>query len=123
MQRRYAGMRRHCDRMQGRCDRMQRLAHLYRSLALIERWVGTGFSGYWFVTVGEQPRIQPSVSWIAKSSFEPVSYFDRPTKFAPEQIVAIEVTGPMPHRTHLPSVLNFIGQRVSNARVNLCVQN
>jgi ATP-dependent DNA ligase len=24
-------------------------------------------------SVGEQPRIQPSVSWIAKSSFEPVS--------------------------------------------------
>jgi hypothetical protein len=32
-----------------------------------------GFSAYWFVTVGEQPSIPPSVSWIAKSSFEPAS--------------------------------------------------
>jgi hypothetical protein len=27
-----------------------------------------GFSAFWFVTVGEQPRIQPSVSWVAKSA-------------------------------------------------------
>jgi hypothetical protein len=30
-------------------------------------------AAYWFVSVGEQPSIQPSVSWIAKSSFDPVS--------------------------------------------------
>jgi hypothetical protein len=30
-------------------------------------------AAYWFVSVGEQPSIQPSVSWIARSSFEPAS--------------------------------------------------
>ena len=30
-------------------------------------------SAYLFVAVGEQPRIQPSVSWIARSSFDPIS--------------------------------------------------
>jgi hypothetical protein len=30
-------------------------------------------TAYWFITVREQPSIQPSISWIAKSFFEPVS--------------------------------------------------
>jgi hypothetical protein len=48
-------------------------------------------------------------------------YVDRPTKFAPEQIVMIEVARPLPQGAHLPSVLNFIGQRLSDTRVNLGV--
>jgi hypothetical protein len=55
--------------------------------------------------------------------FRTCFYFDRPTKFAPEQIVAIEVARPLPHGADLTAVFNFIGQRVSNARVNLRVQN
>jgi hypothetical protein len=43
-------------------------------------------------------------------------YFDRPTKFAPEQIVAIEVARPLPHGTDLTAVFDFIGQRVSKTR-------
>jgi hypothetical protein len=61
------------------------------------------------VTVGEQPRIQPSVSWIAKSSFEPVSTSIGRQKFAPEQIVTIEVARPLPHGADLTAVFNFIG--------------
>ena len=73
MQRRCAGMQRHCDRMQGRSPGCSGVAPLpaARAYRMLDRL--SGFSGYWFVTVGEQPRIQPSVSWIAKSSFDPVS--------------------------------------------------
>src|SRR6202158_1874998 len=36
--------------------------------------------------VGEQSRIQPSVSWIAKSPFDPVSTSIGATKFAPQKV-------------------------------------
>ena len=48
---------------------------------------------------------------------------DRSTKFAPEQIVPIEVAGPLPHGADLTAVFNFIGQRVSDTRVNFGVQD
>jgi hypothetical protein len=50
-------------------------------------------------------------------------YFDRPTKFAPEQIVTIEVARPLPHGADLTAVFNFIGQRISDTRVNFGVQD
>jgi hypothetical protein len=50
-------------------------------------------------------------------------YFDRPTKFAPEQIVTIEVARPLPHGADLTAVFNFIGQRISDTRVNFGVQH
>jgi hypothetical protein len=31
-------------------------------------------AAYWFLTVSEQPGIQPSASWIAKSSFDPEQF-------------------------------------------------
>jgi hypothetical protein len=50
-------------------------------------------------------------------------YFDRSTKFPPQKIVAIQIARPLPHRTDLTAVFNFIGQRVSDTRVNFGVQD
>jgi hypothetical protein len=50
-------------------------------------------------------------------------YFDRSTKFAPQEIFAIQIAYPLPHGADLPAVLNFIGQRVSDTRVNFGVQD
>jgi hypothetical protein len=49
----------------GLFPRPSRPFRLSREEIRVERWVGTGFSAYWFITVGEWPSIQPSVSWIA----------------------------------------------------------
>jgi hypothetical protein len=119
VKRRYAG----CNGVAPRCNVRPDAAalHLHRPLVLIERCIGYPASA----AIDLSPSVSSRESSLPLAGLpNPPStrfYFDGPIKFAPEQIVVIEVAGPLPYGADLTAVFNFIGQRVSNARVNLRV--